>query len=135
MTEAQRNRAWGWCRDKFHANPSPEGLPLPRLELKWVRGAPRGRLLCKSTCIYALVIPTKDVDIRDDSKGCCVAVIGFTTTSSGPEFYLQTRDEGYDVEMPFRDGRHAEWDSSSLGGLPVFATYGPFYTKHEVKHG
>lgn len=65
------------------------------------------------TCVYELVLPLQDGDIRRKKKKNELALeIGRTFTSTG-------RSVAPDY-LPFRDGAHAQWDSKALHDIPIF---------------
>lgn len=106
------------------------GLPLPRLEFRWeqVNGSWINRV-----CRYGLVLPVGEFDIRaefDNAKdGELFVEIGVTKSTSfagTPPIF----SDG--VDTPFRDGAHAQWDSKSLGGLPIFAICGNEVTRVDI---
>ncbi len=118
--------------EKFGVN---NGLPLPRLELRWIKTKKhKGFEDYKNhfRCIYELVLPLMGYDIRKENKNDEVVreiqrvKIG-ETLRSGHEPIWDGK-----VETPFRDGAHANWDSSVLK-LPVYATYENFSTKIEPR--
>lgn len=95
-----------------------DNLPTPRLELAW-----KHVRRYEYTCEYVLVIRLRDHDIRipEDDQECREHRIpmsrGITATRGvAPDTFEQ-------IDMPFRDGAHARWDSRQLSGLPIFATY------------
>ena len=107
-------------------------MPCPRLELEWVK---TGNTWKKRECVYSLVLPLGDYDVRaenEDGKRVrneTKAEIGRTRVSGG-------KDEPpiWDgvVDLPFRDGAHAFFDSEALGGhIPVVAVCGKVFSIRE----
>jgi hypothetical protein len=98
------------------------GLPLPRLQLTWIKTGDETYLVR-----YDMLIPVGKYDIRNEAfeSGFCIAPISSTkvTSSSGPIRCGK-------VDKPFRDGAHANWDSDRLG-IPAFAVYEDEYVKCE----
>lgn len=99
-------------------NPSPlfpeSELPAPRLELRWTS---KGH---QHVCTYSIVIPLRDGDIRrEDENGIVVSneqtVAIMRTTRHGGGSPRQ----GDEIEVPFRDCQHAEWDAQALK-LPAY---------------
>jgi hypothetical protein len=99
-------------------------LPSPRLELRWIK---TGKDWTKSECVYSLVIPLDELDVRrTDVQG--------NPTEKFLEIGRTKRDCNNDtspilcdgsVDTPFRDGAHAQWDKKALGGqLPIVAICG-----------
>jgi len=105
-------------------------LPCPRLELRWVK---IGKTWDKRECIYEIVIPLQENDIRcedaDGKKVRCVirAELGRTKVEGGIQDGESPAREGF-VDTPFRDGCHAQWDAAVMN-LPVFATCGKKYSQ------
>lgn len=92
-------------------------LPAPRLQLRWRKPTTKEKnrkshLGCDLTCVYELIIPLGEGDIRRRKKKAEMALeIGRTfvgTTCDNPDY------------SPFRDGAHAQWDGLALGKLPIF---------------
>ena len=106
-------------------------LPSPRFELKWIKS---GKDWKKKECIYSLVLPLGEWDIRrENENGKPVrdekSVELGRTRVSGLDDIKPIRDGK--VDTPFRDHSHAIWDSKSLGNIPIFAICGDVYTKVE----
>lgn len=107
-------------------------MPCPRLELRWVKD---GDSWVARECIYSLVIPLGEFDIRStDAEGRpreLSVEMSRTRVAGGdgsPPIY-----EGK-VDTPFRDGAHAEWDCEALGGhLPIVAVCGDVATLVEKR--
>lgn len=92
----------------------PEGLPAPRLQLRWEETPEDG---FERVCFYELVFPLREHDCRNDAgTGHAVIRLGRTRTSGG--------DQNWSLNLSgrilFRDGVHAAWDSHAFGGLPIF---------------
>lgn len=107
---------------------SSKGLPVPRLELRWDEiGRPKDFGTFRRNCRYLLVMPITRYDIRTDARVAnadgTALEFEFGTTSCGggdcPRVFLE-RDQ---VDMPYRDGSHAAWDSFNLK-IPAYATCG-----------
>lgn len=98
-----------------------EGLPSPRLELEW---KPISNDWEERECIYSLVIPLREHDIRreDNNKSELKIEIGRTTVKGGR--YPVNNGK---VDTPFRDGVHAMWDAKILN-LPVWAVCDTYAT-------
>lgn len=102
-------------------------MPCPRLELRWVKD---GDSWYARECVYSLVIPLGEFDIRstdrEDRPRELALEMGRTRVSGGdgnPPIY-----DG-EVDTPFRDGAHAQWDCEALGGhLPIVAVCGDVAT-------
>ena len=105
-------------------------MPCPRLEFRWEK---EGDSWYARECVYSLVIPLGELDIR------CTDVEG-----NPRELSLEisrTRVTGGNgdppihdgkVDTPFRDGAHAQWDCDALGGhLPIVAVCGDVATTVE----
>lgn len=117
-----------------------DGLPLPRLQLRWhykpvPKSEPQRRkdialskrmsaeMGVKYTedeawdCFYELVLPVDKYDIRNERYGVNFILIPISwarrTSTSTPCEWDATDDT-------FRDGAHAFWDSKALGWLPIF---------------
>lgn len=99
-------------------------LPCPRLELRWSR-TDDARYEWK--CVYALVIPLSEYDIRAENEQSEYFVPINTTKAS-----IGRGSPIYDgkVETPYRDGCHAKWDRAALGlpNLPIVAACGDVFT-------
>lgn len=93
-----------------------DSLPAPRLQLRWrkptAKEKKRSVLGRDWTCVYELILPLGEGDIRRKAKRdfqaleICRTFVG--TTDTNPTF------------APFRDGCHARWDSKLLGNLPIY---------------
>ena len=81
-------------------------------------------------CHYELVLPLRAHDIRReiyDDDGCeigerdelVVPVLEPTKRAANHDPYVNTFGRVF-YDEPYRDGKHAEWDSEALGGLPTF---------------
>lgn len=109
-------------------------MPCPRLEFEWIM---TGKDWGKRDCVYSLVIPLTEFDIRrEDENGVKVrsewkVEIGRTNVIGGRRDHPPIWDDGT-IDTPFRDGAHAKFDSEVLGGLPIVAVCGD--TFHIVDH-
>ncbi len=106
-----------------------DDLPLPRLQLRWEASDKNEQY--QWLCHYELVIPLREFDIRRencDEKGNIekgppwVAIAMKPPTGRGSDKIPCSSVDGADryYDAPYRDGRHAVWDSEVLGGLPVY---------------
>ncbi len=101
-------------------------MPCPRLEFRWLM---TGDSWSERECVYSLVIPLREFDIRRENEdGESVFTekfieIGRTDVRgyrAGPPIY-----EDGTIYTPFRDGAHARFDNEALGGhLPIVAVCG-----------
>jgi hypothetical protein len=101
-------------------------LPCPRFEFLWEKF---GDTRFNWKCTYSLVIPLGQYDLRHtDGEGKPKEIkleIGTTKTtiSRGTPVRLG------EVDTPFRDGAHAQWDCDALGGhIPIVAVCGESMT-------
>jgi hypothetical protein len=93
----------------------PEGLPAPRLQLRWAQEECEGY---DRVCYYEMVFSLREFDVRNDSKaGFAVIELGKSMQGGGSEPWTRTPPR---ARRPFRDGAHADWDSVVFGGLPIF---------------
>lgn len=96
-------------------------LPFPRLELRW-RNTPDEYYNWE--CDYVLVLAPKHVnDIRsstyvDDVEEYHTVNVEYLLNTSK----RRTEREPYPGDTPYRDGRHAAWDSSTLD-VPAYVVY------------
>lgn len=108
-------------------NKNYEGLPIPRLELRWTESTKKGK---KCLCIYELVLPLKELDVRrEDETGEPVREV-LRVQMGEQEFsdqILPVDSEGH-VQTPTALGAHARWDSSNLQ-LRAWAVYGLYETE------
>lgn len=95
-------------------------LPMPRLQLRWevFEDYWQGSWY-EHACFYELVIPLGKLDCRNGpGTGALVCELGKTYGNPGGGRksweYEQPKDR-----LPFRDGKHAEWDASTLK-LPIY---------------
>lgn len=101
-------------------------IPCPRLEFRWVMHGISWR---ERECIYSLVLPLREFDIRRENEDG-EAVYSEKTIEIGRTEVRGYRDgppifEDGTVETPFRDGAHARLDNEALGGqLPIVAVCG-----------
>ena len=106
-------------------------LPLPRLQLVWEDGGRDGDLYV-SYCRYVVVIPVDRYDVRnlaadkDAGPGWTAALLGTTRCRSGRQ--------AADLETPFRDGCHIEWDAAALG-WPAYVSRGAAWRQLPGKPG
>ena len=110
-----------------------EKLPAPRLQLRW-RPPTKKELKRRTafitgdtpwTCVYELIIPLQNGDIRARNRRLEQSLeISRTFTSTD-------RPDDKMNYTPFRDGAHAQWDSEALNGLPIFVIE-PDGTAHRV---
>jgi len=101
-------------------------MPCPRLEFRWLMA---GDSWSERECVYSLVIPLREFDIRRENEdGESVFTekfieIGRTDVRgyrAGPPIH-----EDGTIDTPFRDGAHARFDNEALGGhLPIVAVCG-----------
>lgn len=108
--------------------------PCPRLELEWFKVSGSWH---KRECIYSLVIPLEDGDIRALDKNGEIEnselkiKIGEThSTSSSPDAPVWNDGE---VQAPFRDGAHAHLDSKHLGNIPIVLVCENVFTIKNIK--
>ncbi len=102
-----------------------EGLPLPRLQMRWAeKPTPKSQLRERSfggaaawDCFYELVLPVDKFDIRNEG-----AEVGFILVPIGHSRRHSDRRpcEQGPTDTPYRDSAHAYWDSKALGWLPIF---------------
>lgn len=93
-------------------------LPSPRLEFRWSKD---GDTWNKRICTYSLVVPLGQYDIRretENGKLDVFSVVLNTTNVSGGKGLPMTSEE---IDTPYRDGAHAQWDSIHLGNPPIYA--------------
>lgn len=98
-------------------------MPAPRLELRWVDTPKddRGYSVC---CVYSLVLALDEHDIRaerDDGPDVREFKVELGKTLSDGQAARRYRAAHDEVDAPFRDGAHANWDTKQLGNLPVYA--------------
>ena len=107
---------------------SSKDLPMPRIELRWEHdGTQAGWGEYRRKCQYLLIMPIWKQDIRTDAncanaEGTALEFEMCVTDCSGgqdPRVWL----EECRIDTPFRDGRHAQWDSHVLR-MPAYATCG-----------
>lgn len=109
--------------------PKRPKLPAPRLQLRWAKdeGNARG---WPWACHYELVMPLDEHDIRREVYGedgeVTKKVKEFVVAMKEPSLRQSNHEpcSGPDgsqcCDPPYRDGAHALWDSTRLGGLPVY---------------
>lgn len=116
-----------------------EGLPLPRLQLRWSpKPVPKrerraeieqSKRICARMnlpyhedqawdCFYELLLPSKN-HTRDElyNVGFIIVPISWTRRTSDPKHPPCSQSPTDDV---WRDGMHAFWDSSVLGWPPIY---------------
>lgn len=115
---------------------SCENLPAPRLELRWrVCNEEEKKKILQDrqfdprqvrVCEYFLVLPLRVHDIRREvwsedgtAKIGTREELRVLISTTVDRCYGEPDNEHPDPP-PYRDGRHAEWDSYVLGGLAVF---------------
>lgn len=81
----------------------------------------------QNVCVYSLVMPLRELDIRRGELGKQVRTLNYielgrTNVKGGRHVYHDK------VETPFRDGAHSQWDADVLG-LTVWAVCGDTITK------
>lgn len=110
---------------------------IARLELTWTKDDDSGE---RWTCNYDMVLPLGEVDCRGtfdqkparkrpklhrmvwlDRDNCKRIPLGRTTTN-GSRRTTRLWPNG-EIETPFRDGAHIQWDSEQLG-LRKFVIFG-----------
>ena len=101
-------------------------MPCPRLEIEWIKSGDDWR---KRECVYSLVLPLGEYDIRrgEEDRSELKVEIGRTIATGGkskPPIY----EDGV-VETPFRDGAHSKFDAEAMGGhIPRVAVCGDTFT-------
>lgn len=117
--EAERMNAHQAEEQRKIASTIPESaMPCPRLELRWVRVGYETR------CDYNIVIPINKNDIREGSPVNIGSELrfcmGFTTTHTSRDGH-PLWPNGV-IDTPYRDGKHAAWDSHRTG-FPAFVVW------------
>jgi len=121
ISKMERMKRW----DERPHSRKATGLPCPRIEFEHV---PSEHGWSVRWCMYWLVLELKESDIRaEDDEGKLGVFreryipMGETRSEGGSD-RRPVRGNG-DVETPFRDGSHAQWDSLALGlpNLPIYA--------------
>lgn len=117
--EAEReNRHQREERRKLESTIPESAMPCPRLELRWRKTD------YECACDYNIVIPVFSADIRVGSPAQYGPELrfctGWTTTSGGRGDY--PRYPNGVIDVPFRDGMHAAWDSHTTG-FPAFVVW------------
>lgn len=107
-------------------------LPAPRLELRWDADdapPPEGYPVGTRACRYLIVLPLGQWDIRREDEHCnqvrdtLEKELGCTIRSLGnPQLVWHDPNT---VDTPYRDGRHAAWDSATLK-IPAYAVAGDY---------
>ncbi len=113
---------------------TPSELPSPRLQIEWERGEDEEDTgMPVWLAWYELIMPTVPGDCRTSCKarprmdtavtwhdGANIHVrMGFTRCTGG----LPPVNSRGEVDTPFRDGVHIQWDAERLK-LPAFAVWG-----------
>lgn len=90
-------------------------LPAPRLQLRWLGDDED----YSRNCVYELVLPLREHDIRRDAapSGFLAIPMGNTKVSGGSRPRIGPDGK---IDIPFRDGSHIKWDMAVLT-LPAFA--------------
>lgn len=105
-----------------------EKMPAPRLELRW-RDIEKQTDQNTVECVYSLVLSLGPHDIRAERERedgeplpnvmeLSVQLGRTLSNNNAKRRYDSMRDE---VQTPYRDGAHAQWDAEQLGGLPIYA--------------
>jgi hypothetical protein len=118
-----------------------EGLPMPRLQLRWAnKPVPQKAVAAdqrmadkmaasmglpshkeqKWDCFYEMVLPVDKYDIRNEyyEVGFIIIPISWTRRGNTAENLPCSRQGQLDT--PYRDCSHAFWDSKALGWPPIF---------------
>lgn len=109
-------------------------LPFPRLELRWRRPNKQEKIEGVNPhvwcCDYVLVLkPYENRDVRCDDGKQVEYVLNTTKRDAGTLGHPMDRPKAWDT--PYRDGKHAEWDSKLLN-IPAFGvSYGWAYKLEE----
>ena len=88
-------------------------LPAPRLQLRWEKTDWHA-----DDCVYELVVPVHANDIRDQGGGVFIQELGRSHVDGCGKIPMD-----HQIDLPYRDGAHAAWDSHALG-LPAYAVDG-----------
>ena len=87
-------------------------LPAPRLQFRWVPCEKPG---FDWTCVYELVLPLREYDIRREREDGDVAELALEIAKTNVGTLNKCPNDS-----PYRDGAHARWDNEALGGhLPI----------------
>lgn len=117
--EQERMNAHQQEEQRRIASTIPEtGMPCPRLELRWHKEKYELR------CDYNFVIPIHQHDIREDAAVRYGSELRFCmgwTTVGGGMGDMPLWPNGV-IDVPYRDGKHAAWDSHTTG-FPAFVVY------------
>ena len=123
-------------RDTDMAKPN---LPYPRLELRWrtptIDERANSGVNPNWACDYLLVLHKANKgDMRcEGPRGGAgkvdVEVLMETSVMSGPDPFNPKTGE---VETPYRNGAHAQWDAMALD-IPAYATCGNYASKVEIR--
>jgi len=104
-----------------------KGLPVPRLELQWVK---LGEGWHERQCIYCLVLPLREHDARRENayrekvRDLLYVEIGRINDTGGSGRPVTNGK----VDTPFKDDFHAKWDAECLG-LQLWAVCGDDKTR------
>ncbi len=98
-------------------------LPMPRLQLTWEKlKKPRDGM--NWFCHYELLMPLDKHDIRRGSRGKKEFLrLKLGGTHVGKSDGRTPEWDNGDIDKPFRDGAHIQWDARLLK-LPMFVVYG-----------
>lgn len=120
IAKMERLRKW----DERPHSRKKSNLPCPRIEFEWVPSEQDG--WATRWCMYWLVFELGHADIRAEGENGKLGVLRERYIPMG-----ETQSSGSDrrpvfngaVDVPFRDGAHAHWDSIAIGlpALPVYA--------------
>jgi hypothetical protein len=103
----EEDKNWGWARHRT-LKENPEGLPVPRLEIRWHKLSDDGYL---ARWDYALIY-------KHFLGHILFIPLGQTSIQGGrgePPIY-----NGDEIQLPFRDGPHICHDAMHLN-IPAFA--------------
>jgi hypothetical protein len=128
---------------------SSEGLPLPRLQITWVKHPQNPEIWF---AIYEIIIPSTPLDVRvtdtpkerelppdgeplwkgghlwSDDRNIYIRM-SITRVTTGARDMPFTSGE---LDLPFRDGAHIAWDAFSLN-MRAFIVYGMHAQEIEPK--
>lgn len=104
-------------------------LPAPRLQLRWTTLEENPQSWRRWCCVYELVMPLREGDIRSGIHDGDGERIGTRTeyaleigkTNCGGEKEPCRKDDGtLYADAPWRDSCHALHEAGLLGGLPIY---------------
>lgn len=102
---------------------SPTEMACPRLELKWERHKENPM---RMMCYYVLVLPGGANDVRKSGDETEARnLMWWTDCGAGINGYPEDTDmilPNGEMEVPYRDGMHARWDSYALR-IPAYVVY------------